>query len=351
MDPYPSEPAARDRWILDRRPARNALDPRRPYAYLVEPEMGPDGAVGDAVTIFLTNRECPWKCVMCDLWRNTLEETVPPGAIVEQVEFALRELGPIDPARSSLKLYNAGSFFDPGAIPRGDYEAIARLAAPFRMTIVEAHPAAVGARCLRFRDLLAGDRVDRTPGFLPPALRPRKDFRTPRRLEVAMGLETVHPRVLDRLNKRMTLDEFRGAAEFLVRENIGLRAFILVRPPWLSESEGLEWAKRSLDFAFDSGASVCSLIPTRAGNGAMEALAASGEFAPPRLESLESALEYGLSLGKGRVFADLWDIEAFARCPACSAARIGRIGAMNATQAVHQPICCDACRDRVPSPD
>ena len=31
--------------------------------------------------VFLTNRECPFRCVMCDLWMNTLDETVPRGAI------------------------------------------------------------------------------------------------------------------------------------------------------------------------------------------------------------------------------------------------------------------------------
>ena len=37
-------------------------------------------------------------------------------------------------------------------------------------------------------------------------------------------------------------------------------------------------AVRSLDFAFDCGASAVSLIPTRSGNGAMEALAEKGDF-------------------------------------------------------------------------
>ncbi len=320
MDAYPATPAARDRWILDRRPARNALDARRPYAFLVEPEMGPHGEVEDIATIFLTNRECPWRCLMCDLWQNTLEETVPAGAIADQIEFALGEFPDLDPARSSLKLYNAGSFFDPRAIPPDEYHAIARLATPFRRTIVESHPALVGRRCLELRDQLGN------------------------RLEVAMGLETVHPEVLDRLNKRMTLDQFRRAADFFTREEIDLRVFILVRPPWLSEDEGLEWAKRSLDFAFECGASVCSLIPTRAANGAMESLAASGESAPPSLRSLESAQEYGLSLRAGRVFADLWDVGAFMKCPACSIRRAERIKAMNATQVIPPPLHCERCK-------
>ena len=81
QEPYPDSFAARDRWIIGHRPPRNRLDPWIPYAFFVEPETGPERAPVDVATVFLTNRECPWRCLMCDLWRNTLEETVPDGAI------------------------------------------------------------------------------------------------------------------------------------------------------------------------------------------------------------------------------------------------------------------------------
>lgn len=323
---YPSGSAARDRWILERRPPRNVLDPRRPYAFLAEQEPGPEGALVDVATLFLTNRECPFRCVMCDLWRNTLAETVPRGAIAEQVRFALEQLTPDLGPSSWIKLYNAGSFFDPRAIPPEEYAEVARLSAPFRRVIVECHPAFVGERCLDFQRHLAAASYDG-----PPVL------------EVAMGLETAHPGVLERLNKRMTLASFREAANFLKANAIDLRVFILVRPPWLSEAEGLEWACRSLDFAFDCGASVCSLIPTRDGNGAVEALARSGEYAPPSLETLEAALAYGLRCGRGRVFVDTWDLERFAACPECSAARIRRLAAMNAEQRAEEGVACGVC--------
>lgn len=172
------------------------------------------------------------------------------------------------------------------------------------------------------------------------------------RLEVAIGLETAHPEILPRLNKRMTLDQFRQAAAFLRREEIDLRVFLLVRPPWLSEAEGVAWGRRSLDFAWECGASVCSLIPTRGGNGAMEALAGermpggAPAYAPPALASVERVMEYGLSRGTGRVFADLWEIERFACCPECSPARIARLKRMNETQTAPPPISCPQCRER-----
>src|SRR5205814_8740235 len=139
-----------DSWILARRPARNELDAQRPHAFFVEQERTESGELVDVATIFLTNRECPWRCLMCDLWRNTLPETVPLGAIPAQIDYALARL----PTARQVKLYNSGSFFDRGAIPNEDYPAIAQRLRGFERVIVESHPALVGEACLRFRDLL-----------------------------------------------------------------------------------------------------------------------------------------------------------------------------------------------------
>ena len=120
-------PLIPDDWVVANRPPRNPVSADRPYASLVEPEPATDGGLVDVATLFLTNRECPFRCLMCDLWKNTLTESVAPGQIPEQIRRALADL---PPARH-LKLYNAGSFFDPRAIPPDDYAEIARLAAPF----------------------------------------------------------------------------------------------------------------------------------------------------------------------------------------------------------------------------
>lgn len=314
-DLFPGSGPETDSWILRQRPVRNSLDPFRPHAFFVEAERADSDEIVQVATIFLTSRECPWRCLMCDLWRYTLTESVPVGAIPAQIDHALKQL---PPARQ-IKLYNSGSFFDPGAIPPDDYPAIAERVRSYERVIVECHPALVGESALRFRDLLAGQ------------------------FEVAMGLETTHPDVLPRLNKRMTLKQFGRAAEFLRRNGIALRVFILVKPPFLDEPSALEWTRRSIDFAFDHGATVASLIPTRFGNGALEALAAQGQFAPPKLATLEDALDYGVGLGRGRVFADLWDLEQFSTCPACLDARKARLRQMNLAQSIQPRIICAEC--------
>ncbi len=301
-----------DATILAARPSKNMVDARRPYAYLVEPECNSAGDVEDVATIFLTNRECPFRCLMCDLWKNTTDERVPRGAIPEQIDFALSNL----PPATSIKLYNSGNFFDRQAIPIEDYEAIANRVKVFNRVIVENHPKLCSDDCLRFRDLITGQ------------------------LEVAIGLETVHPEVLPRLNKQMTLDDFRDAVEFLTDNEIATRAFILLRPPFLSEAEGVEWAIRSIEFAFEAGVQCCSVIPTRDGNGVMEQLAIDDKFSPPNIRSLEDVLEAGIAMERGRVFVDLWDAERLCNCKVCGSPRRDRLHAMNLSQKALPVVAC-----------
>ena len=298
-------------WIVGLRPdervRRRGLDVDRPAGWIEEWEPDADGVARRLLTVFLTNRECPWRCLMCDLWRNTTLETVPVGAIPRQIRVAVESASAVD----VVKLYNAGSFFDPRAIPRADFPAVAELMRPFRQVVVECHPRLVGPVIEEFAGRLDGPR-----------------------LEVALGLETVHPQVLKRLNKGMTVDDFSRAAEWLRKRGVEVRAFVLIKPPFLGDEEAVEWAERSARLAYDAGAGVVSLIPTRLGNGALEDLSRRGLFAEPRLEVIEEAFDRVLALGCGRGFLDLWDLERFGSDEPGFAARKARLEAMNAGQRI-----------------
>ncbi len=328
MQPYPGTAQARDRFVLDRRPSRQTHDPFQSHGVLVDEEPSTDGTTVHVVTIFLTGRECPWRCVMCDLWRYTIATDTPKGALPTQIAAARQLLTEQYPrtAIRQLKLYNAGSFFDPRAVPDEDVEAIARGLEGLPGVIVESHPSLVGERTRRFLDAL--HRVRPAPT-----------------LEVAMGLETGHPEALERLNKHMTKDGFLAAAGRLASLGAGLRVFLLVSPPFVAKDEQDEWLVRSLDLAVRAGASVVSLIPTRPGNGALEALAEMGSFQPPRLHDLERshALALDHAPQSTRVLADLWDLDRFADCLSCRDARRRRLLAANLEQRPQPPVPCTSC--------
>jgi archaeosine synthase beta-subunit len=296
------------------RPSKVDVDPMRPYLWLHEEEVQADGVLKKVNTIFLTNRECPFKCVMCDLWRHTLDEPTPKGAIPAQIEYALERL----PKADVVKLYNSGNFFDGKAIPREDYKAIANLLSGYGHVIVENHPKLIGDFIPEFRDMLSGT------------------------FEIAMGLESIHPVVMPKLNKQINRENYRRASEFLVSNGIDVRAFILLNPPFLTdERENIEWCLKTVEFALDCGASACSIIPTRDGNGIMEKLQEQGEYMPPTISALEEVLDRTMQMKKGRVFADLWDLEKFSDCETCFEDRKNRIQQMNFEQKVLPRVNCE----------
>jgi len=308
------------RKLLSARGPKNPVDPRRPYAFLVEQERSPAGKLENVATIFLTNKECPFSCVYCDLWKNTTNHRACPGDIPAQIDYALSRL----PPASAIKLYNSGNFFDPQAIPPEDYPAIIRRVRSFDRVIVENHPALVNDQCVRFRDELGTE------------------------LEIAMGLETAHPEVLPQLQKQMTVDDFSRAAEFLRRNEIHVRAFVLLMPPFMPPGEAVHWAVESVSTAVSAGAGCAVIIPTRGGNGLMEQFAAEGKFSPPTLDMLEESLAGSLRLPElqthsARVFVDLWDVEKLYTCSQCGPRRKERLRQMNERQELLLEVRCD-CR-------
>jgi radical SAM enzyme (TIGR01210 family) len=302
-----------DKTIVSLRGTKNQVNPMIPYGCLVEKERAHSGKIEETGIIFLTNRECPFHCLMCDLWKNTTDFTVSAGDIPHQIEWALEHMAAI----KHIKLYNSGSFFDIRAIPEEDYKKIASLLKNFETVIVESHPKLINEKCLKFRDMLQPE------------------------LQISMGLETVHPDILSKLNKQMSVKDFGEAVSFLSKNEIASRAFILLRPPGLNESEGILWAEKSIDFAFNSGVECCTVIPVRPGNGAMDLLMSKGEFNPPDIHSLETVLEYGIGLKKGRVFADTWDLSLFSKCEKCIDKRTNRLIEMNLTQQIVPEVECE----------
>ncbi|QDT10585.1 Fe-S oxidoreductase [Planctomycetes bacterium K23_9] len=181
---------------------------------------------------------------MCDLHQNTLLGPTPVGYITEQITESLSLHPPLaSPAPRWIKLYNSGNFFDPASIPQDEYAAIAKLCQPFSRVIIENHPRFGASRLNRFQNLIDGQ------------------------LEIAVGLETVQPRWLERMGKQMTRDQFDRYAHTLNQTGVDLRVFLIVGVPGITVAESLRWAQLSVRHAIRQSARHISLIPARAGHG------------------------------------------------------------------------------------
>jgi archaeosine synthase beta-subunit len=326
------------------RPLRASPSPWQHQGVVVEEERHRDG-VRRTATVFLTGAECPFTCVFCDLWRYTISGPTPRGALPAQLRSALAEVrakgGADGDAVEQVKLYNASNFFEPRAVPEADDEELLRLLEPFARVTVECHPRLVQgargrARWRAFAARLAGS------------------------LEVAMGLETVHPRASAAIAKDSDPETFAAASEALRSEGVGVRAFVLVGAPFVPAAEQVEWIVRSAGAAARAGAAVVSLVPVRGSNGALEALARRGDFAPVTLGLVEHSYERALgeveaAFAETAVLLDTWDLETLARhspdgCERCVGPRVERLRRISRLGRSEPAIRCDCQRagDRAP---
>ena len=290
----------RDAWIRSALQSSEIrkLRPKKPsrhigesMGYVRELEADGLGGVVNARTYFLVGSECRFTCSMCDLWKYTLEDRqTPKGSLVSQVHALHREfgkryggragferfecnaIGVSGASREWLKLYNAANFFDNWNVPSEERLAIAQQCMDFERVVVENHAAMFQSRgvrdeVLRFRDRLVGE------------------------LEIALGLETIEPESMRILNKGMRLDQFQDAVEFLVREGVHTRAFVLLGPPGVALGESVRWAKAACTQAVLWGVERCCVIPTRGGTGWLDLGKRLGYWKPPTRFELEQVLE------------------------------------------------------------
>jgi archaeosine synthase beta-subunit len=243
---------------------------------------------------------------MCDLWKYTLEQATAPGALIDQIRIALKS----KTEHRWIKLYNASNFFEPRAVPTIDLGHIAELCNEFERVVVESHPRLVSKGVEEFRDGIAGS------------------------LEIAMGLETIHPESFQWLQKEFTLIDFERSNMKLEKMGIDRRAFVMLQPPGTQAFESVDWVMRTLAFASDCGVRHCSIIPTRLGNGTMERFESQGLFRRPKVHQLEACLDLALQRFPSMIVtADLWDLhEMDGHCSQCFEARRTRMESMNLQQ-------------------
>ncbi len=258
----------------DRRPEPAGPETARRYVHQwVEREaLGRDEV--RAFVLILKTRGCYWAdlkgCSMCGYAKDTLGRSATPAELAEQLARALDRYHD----EPYVKVYTSGSFLDDREVDPPSRRAIATaFSGRARRLLFETLPEFATAETLApLREAFAGE------------------------LEVALGLETTDPVVLARfVHKSASPAEYLDAADRVRALGLRAKGYLLLKPPYLTESESVADVLASIEQAaphFDT----LSVNPVHIQNGTVvEWLYHRGRYRPPWLWSVVEVLRHGAS--------------------------------------------------------
>ncbi|WP_178917955.1 archaeosine biosynthesis radical SAM protein RaSEA [Natronomonas gomsonensis] len=251
-------------------------DPTEPTRVWLDEDNTPDGVV-QSLTIILNTGGCRWAraggCTMCGYVAESVEGgSVGHENLMTQIQHCLdHEAENADGETADLiKIYTSGSFLDEREVPAETRRAIAETFGDRDRIVVESLPDFVDREKL-------GDFTE-------------QDLET----DVAVGLETATDRVRhDAVNKYFDFSEFEDACEEARAAGAGVKAYLLMKPPFLAEPDAVEDMKRSIRrCAAVEGCHTVSMNPCNVQRYTMvEELFHDGGYRPPWLWSVCDVLE------------------------------------------------------------
>lgn len=221
----------------------------------------------DAQVLIMRTNGCCWAkagsggCTMCG-YRTASLHNVTEADLNAQVDQALSKYN----GEPFVKIYTSGSFLDTEEIPVSVRERIFKEYAGCERILVESRPEFI---------------TEEVVATLP------------KNLTVALGLETSNEEILRTcVNKGFTAAQSREAALRLKSAGIGVRTYLLLKPPFLSESAAIEDAVSSALFA-DEFSDEISINPLNVQHGTyVERQWKRGDFRSPWIWSLAEVMKH-----------------------------------------------------------
>ena len=248
-------------------------DPHEPTRVWIDEDNTPDG-VYQSLTIILNTGGCRWAraggCTMCGYVAESVEGgSVSHDALMDQIDVCLDHEGSeADEPSGLIKIYTSGSFLDEREVPAETRQAIAETFADRERIVVESLP-----------DFVEQGKIE---DFTEQGLT----------TDIAVGLETGTDRVRrDCVNKYFEFEDFISASEEANAADAGIKAYLLMKPPFLSESEAIEDMIRSVEKCAEYAHTV-SMNPCNVQRYTMvDELHFRGGYRPPWLWSVAHVLE------------------------------------------------------------
>ena len=213
----------------------------------------------DAMVMIMRTNGCCWVkeggCTMCG-YREASMHDVTEADLLSQLEQALSRYK----GEPFVKIYTSGSFLDDNEVPPAVRERIFEAFSGCERILFESRPEFITEESLAH---------------------------VPKTVTVALGLESSDPEVLrTAVHKGFTPADIERAGRLLKSKGLGVRTYLLLKPPFMTEAMAIEDAVRSARFAdaFSDEISVNPLNVQRATY--VERIWKRGEFRPPWIWSL-----------------------------------------------------------------
>jgi radical SAM enzyme (TIGR01210 family) len=246
---------------------RRHADLRRPASLWRERELLA-GKVVEAQVAILETQGCSHHkdeggCTMCGYVDDARARPPTEEELMSQVDHAAKAA---EGARW-VKLYTSGSMLDPVEVSQSVLERVVEAFKGMDMLTIESRAEFVNDDVIS----ILGD---------------------PSRLEVAIGMESACDAVLEgSIHKGMTMGDFERAAGVVRRAGASLRAYVLLKPPFLTEAEAIDDALEAVVGARSAGAIIVSLNPVNVQRGTLvDYLHHRREYEPPWLWSVVEVL-------------------------------------------------------------
>ncbi|MBP2132289.1 radical SAM enzyme (TIGR01210 family) [Methanomicrobium sp. W14] len=188
------------------------------------------GEVIDCLTIIFKSGGCSWnRCRMCG-YKNErfarISEDYLTDRLMNQLSFVLNEFDP--KSYQMVKIFTSGSFFDSGEVPPKARSEI--------------------GRAFRGKTIIAESRTEFVKSdILSEFIEKIDDGSKEHPFYVAMGLETTNDYIRDKcIDKGHTYDDFKKAVAEGRDAGSGIKTYLMMKPPYLTESEALSDMKKSI---------------------------------------------------------------------------------------------------------
>ncbi len=231
-----------------------------------------DGKPVPSLTIIFRTQGCRWNnCTMCGYVYDSAQEPPSHDELIKQFEYAMSRCKDNE---FIVKIFTSGSFLDDCEIaPATRKEMLSRLGADDRVkkVIAETRP-----------EYVTKEKLSESIAALG------------KRFEVAIGLETSNDMIRkDCINKGFSFSDFVRAGEVAKQEGAAVKAYLLLKPPFLSEGAAISDIIQSISDAAPYAETISINLCNVQKGTLVDEMFLRGDYRPPWLWSAVEVLKKG----------------------------------------------------------